>query len=462
MRSPLPLTLLVVLAAALLSTAGAMAAPPQPTNVVPVTFHTSPAGAKVFILRSGRDKVEGREDEGYLHAIGLSGQPILMDPAMFDDPGGGSVRLNLRFKLDEHASEDVIIDRDVLSSGRWPARGSFRLEPTTFNARVRDLFASWGLLIGLGLMGGIGAGVALWLRERARRAATDRAAQLEVYQATSPDDSWIGAKLGRYRLVSRLGRGGMATVYRAVPDDTLDERDAVAVKVVNVGDDGLDDTFRARFRREVRVSTMMSHPNIVRVIDWGADEPLFIVMELLKGKTLGDLRRRHGGKMAPAACVDVVRPLFEAIQYAHDKGVVHRDLKPDNIMLTENGTLKVMDFGIARTHNMSMALTADGNTLGTPDYMAPEQVQGFAETASDQYALGVITYELLCGRRPHESGELMSMLLARVTKNAIPLTEFDPRLGRVEMALMRMLEINPADRYPSVREAFDALERAVG
>jgi eukaryotic-like serine/threonine-protein kinase len=254
---------------------------------------------------------------------------------------------------------------------------------------------------------------------------------------------------GRYRLERQLGRGGMGTVHLA-HDLELDR--PVAVKLLAESLAG-DEAFRKRFLREARVAAQLSHPNVVAVYDAGetGDGLPYIVMEYVAGTTLegrGPLPPREAAGLALQAC--------QGLAHAHEHGLVHRDVKPHNLLLRSDGTLKVADFGIARAAEAT-ALTQVGTVLGTAAYLAPEQAAGGPVTpATDVYALGAVLYELLTGRPPYEPASLAD--LAERPEIA-PVSELAPEVSReVEDAVMRALARNPDYRQPSA----DELARELG
>jgi serine/threonine protein kinase len=202
---------------------------------------------------------------------------------------------------------------------------------------------------------------------------------------------------GRYRVISRLGSGGMADVYLA--QDQLLGRD-VAVKVLH-HHFAEDQEFVERFRREASSAAALSHPNIVAIFDRGEwNGTYYIAMEYVAGRTLKTIVREHGA-LDPATAIEIVVQILRAARFAHRRGVIHRDLKPHNVILDEEGRARVTDFGIARAGASDMTLT--GSIMGTAQYLSPEQAQGLAVTgASDLYSIGVILYELLTGVVPFE------------------------------------------------------------
>jgi serine/threonine protein kinase len=263
---------------------------------------------------------------------------------------------------------------------------------------------------------------------------------------------------GRYRIEGRLGAGGMSTVFRA--HDTVLER-AVAVKLLaeHLAE---DEAFVARFRREALAAARLQHPNIVQVFDSGQDPDSgrhYIVMEFVEGPSCADLLRQH--RMFDAEdTVRIVRDACHGLDYAHRAGVIHRDVKPGNLLVaSETGTTKLADFGIAKAAEQTR-ITQVGSVLGTAAYLSPEQAAGEETgTASDIYSLGVCTYQFLAGRLPHEYGSLTELALKQQQEDVVPITNFrqdvTPELDR---AVRASLERDPARRYSTALDMASALE----
>jgi serine/threonine-protein kinase len=266
----------------------------------------------------------------------------------------------------------------------------------------------------------------------------------------------IKVSSGRYKIIKELGRGGMAIVYQA---EQTDQHRTVALKVLPP-QLMLDETFVRRFLHEARTASALDHPNIVPVYDFGEQEgTYYIAMRFVNGEALSArLAREH--KMPLAETIRVLQPIADALDYAHARGIVHRDVKPANIMIEPDGTPVLMDFGIAKAADMTQ-LTRSGMMMGTPKYMAPEQVTGkSADARTDIYALGVVCYEMLAGRPPFE-GETPTILHAHAYETPPPLRTLNSDIPEIVAAVIeKALAKDPEERYQSPSTFIQDLEKA--
>jgi eukaryotic-like serine/threonine-protein kinase len=264
---------------------------------------------------------------------------------------------------------------------------------------------------------------------------------------------------GRYVLEELVGAGGMSSVYRA--HDQLLERD-VALKILH-SSYREDEEAVERFRREAQAVARLSHPNVVTVIDRGEEDGhQFIVFEYVDGATLKDHLAKRG-PLPPEEALAIAIEVGEALAYAHGHGIVHRDVKPQNVILNGSGSAKVTDFGIARSVDVEKDLTETGMVIGTGDYIAPEQASGQpVDARSDQYSLGVVLYELLTGEVPYPGDNAMAVAMRHLRDPVPSVRARRPGLSpRVDAIVARALAKKPRDRFPSVEAMAAALEAAL-
>ena len=267
----------------------------------------------------------------------------------------------------------------------------------------------------------------------------------------------------RYELGEVLGRGGMAEVRRG-RDRRLGR--VVAVKMLRV-DHSADATFQARFRREAQSAASLNHRNIVAVYDTGEDifdghRIPYIVMEYVEGKTLRELLREQA-RFTPERSVEIITSVLDALEYSHRAGIVHRDIKPGNVMITGTGDVKVMDFGIARSlADSGVTLTQTAAVVGTAQYISPEQARGEqADARSDLYATGCVLYEMLAGRPPFVGESLVSVAVSHVREMPTPPSALDPSIPRdIDAIVMKALAKDRLERYQSASEMRADLARA--
>jgi len=255
---------------------------------------------------------------------------------------------------------------------------------------------------------------------------------------------------GRYDIESELGAGGMGIVFKAY-DRTLD--DAVAIKVLRGDALAQDATLGDRFKQEIRLARKITHKNILRTHDFGEIDGLrYLSMEYVRGITLKHLLSQN--RLLPtAAGLRIARQICSGLAAAHAAGVIHRDIKPQNILIEPNGGVKIMDFGIARLSE-DKGMTATGVVVGTPDYISPEQARGVAlDQRTDVYSAGIVFYEIFSGTLPFEGESSLAVVLKHIQEAPPPIESknaaIDPKIGRI---VMKSIEKDPDRRYQSMTE----------
>lgn len=265
----------------------------------------------------------------------------------------------------------------------------------------------------------------------------------------------VGKNLGNYKIIGKLGQGGMATVYKA---HELSLNRMVALKVLSP-QLSEDKAYIKRFLREAQAAAQLNHPNIVQIYVIGEEQGVhYFAMEYIKGKSLADIRQEEG-VLKPEDAVPIIRQVAEALAEAHKAGLVHRDIKPSNIMIDAAGRPKVTDFGIAYVSYANTKLTRDGSIIGTPEYLSPEQCEGkTVDQRSDIYSLGVTLYELLSGKTPYEADTPVSMLMKIVKGEFPPLREVNPNVPESLQAIVdKMMLKDVKQRYQRMEEVIKDL-----
>ncbi len=257
-------------------------------------------------------------------------------------------------------------------------------------------------------------------------------------------------KIGRYKVLDRVGKGGMGVLYRGI-DPVLDREVAIKVMLMDFSDDA--EQMRPRFYREARASAKLQHPNIVTVFEFAEEENTpFIVMEFLRGTSLAQ-RVNSPVPLTVVEKIGIVAQLCSALGYAHEQGVIHRDVKPANVFLLNDGSVKLLDFGIAKV--TSSTLTREGDVLGSASYMSPEQVSGSeaVDGRSDIFSAGVLLYELLSGKKPFHAEQPTGIIMKILQEDPPPLDQVVPGLpAQLVAAVHKALAKKPADRYATAGE----------
>src|SRR6266481_1654585 len=261
--------------------------------------------------------------------------------------------------------------------------------------------------------------------------------------------------VGRYEIIGELGRGAMGVVYKA-KDPTIGR--TVALKTMRLDVHGLDaGELVRRFKNEARAAGLLNHPNIVTIYDAGEHDGIFyIAMEFIEGTTLHELLQQKRILEAEEA-IQLSREICKGLDYAHSHGIVHRDVKPGNIMITARGAVKIMDFGIAKAGG---SMTSTGQVLGTPNYMAPEQVKGRGlDGRSDLFSFGVVLYEMLTGEKPFVGQNVTTIIYKIVNENPIPPRDLDATIHPGLSAIaVKALAKSPDERYQSGAQLVRDLE----
>lgn len=437
----------------------------------------NPPPGSVSLLVSPRDTgvyrqgaLSEKTSESFL---GLADAPLLRESLLDRD---GSTPSRLVLKLRREGFHEMTLELETqnqvlafLSKPIWPHEGALRLEPGSLGAQVEVWMKERRLpLAGLTLIAVLG-----FFLIQAKARAARRADLLEKCKANAGQDPYLGTTLKEFLIVELLGRGSFGMVYRAIPESRAGDKNAddyaVAIKVST----NLDPKAVQRFYQELDIARQVEHPNIVRIFDKGltANDSPFLVMELLRGMSLTHftIQDNDAGEskylaLEPVQVAQLLEPVVVGLQHAHDKGVVHRDLNPNNIMVLEEGQTKILDFGLSKLlANKGLTMTQDGGA-GTLKYLPYEQIVGFGkvDARADQFSLGCMMYHMLSGCHPFgdEPFEVLSKVSQR--QPARPLSDAAPGLAAETAAVVdRMLSHDPDHRYETVRDAFAAFKASL-
>lgn len=407
---------------------------PEVAPQVSVRIQSQPTGAGIYLANSSQGKGQ---------YLGLTGTNVTIEKATLEQS-------NVFLRLEKDGYEPLtlaMLAGEFIDGAQLPGDGPARLYQTW-----GGWFKQWGLF----LVVGVGAllGTAVLLVKRFRKKA---------YQAPRPDP--VGAPNQHeaalrdqgYELMGELGRGGMAVVFEARRQGS----DApLALKLLH-REVGLDSDAINRMRREIKVMRELQHPTIVPLYDFGdVNGQYFLVMEKVDGQSLK--KRLTEGRLSQEEATRFIHMLLQGVTYAHNKDIVHRDLKPDNVMMRPDGRLQILDFGISRSTTANTFETMDNSVLGTPAYMAPERFSGVANKASDQYALGLIFYELLCGVAPVPNDIDIAQIITKQLFEVPPEpSTVDADVAKsMDFLVMTMIAKDPVKRFPTMDAALEQFYRA--
>lgn len=432
---------------------GALELLPDQNRIARVVFRTEPAGARILQHNSGKEPA----------FIGLTGKPVTVQVDLT------SKGTQFTFEMEGYDPLPQTILTSRLQDGMmWPPRGRLQLTPNSRWVAARTFFLKdQGLALRLTLIFLILFGTVLaWLlrRDRSLRRAVQRIeADYQQHQngtgpfltanATVRDLAALG-----YTVEGELGRGGMSVVYDVVKTG---DPHHLALKLLNKETSQDTDAIR-RMRREIKILRELHHPSIVPLYDFGElNGHYYLVMEKVDGESLR--QRLERGSLTCQEALSICLALTEGMAYAHERGVIHRDLKPENVMLRSDGRVQILDFGISRSTTSNTFVTMDDTVLGTPIYMAPERFAGEADQSSDQYALGLMFYELLTGQHPVGLNADIAMILHKqLYEKPRPLRDLRPEIpAEAEFAVMTMLEKSPSNRFPTLEVALKELRKAL-
>ena len=401
-----------------------------------IQLKTEPTGADVYLMTSS--------SQGEGKFLGTSDQELPIERSFL--AGRGSLDLKIRkdgfHEVIYNMKTLAIVDGAKLPVGepvRLPSKGgvvSFKV-------------------VGSGLL--LSVVMALGFR-RFRASAGNSSSNSPQEGSLVSMDPMVGLTICGYKIQKLVAKGGMGSLYIADSADTKGLQ--AAVKVVDLH--GRDADMRERFFRELAVASKLHHPSVVRTWDYAMLEDRFlaIVMEWLPGAPLSE--KMKGNVLHPKDCLQLLTPVFEGLDFLHGQGIAHRDIKPDNIFVLPNDECKIIDFGLAKDSKQD-SLTQTGMLLGTPRYMAPETVKGGDGVfgAADQYALGLIIYEMVTGRAPFSADEGMQLLLQHMEKDPTLACKVNAKVpeGFADV-IGRMIHRDPSQRFPTMSEALGALRGA--
>jgi len=367
--------------------------------------------------------------------LGRSGKPVTLDWSR----AKGTLQLEL--SLDNHKPVVRSLSYREISQGVYPEDGALQLPADGLVTRLSDFIKYktsafvTTILLGVSVLGAV-------------------ALKLKNSKESAPK----AQKLGRYTLLTKVGQGATAEVFKAISEEDPGSL-PVAIKLMK-DSETLDGQSKERFQQEIKVSLSLDHPNLVKVYDWGEsdDGRLYLATEFLDGVTLRELMSAQ--PVDVARICEILQSLGGALEYLHRQGLVHRDVKPDNVFLTKKSNIKLMDLGITKGDDTA-PLTRAGTAMGTPHYMAPEQARGVAVPASDQYSVGVMTFELLTGTRPYKGLDGLEILQKHLNSPIPCVSEYKDLGPLVDDVVRQAMAKNSESRFSDIGSCVNALVRAL-
>lgn len=400
-------------------------------RIVRVIFHCNPENAVV----------EALNEELQWERLGTADRAIAFNSMKYD---------NFRFSAEGYEPREEVIQSRNFHRGAYPLGGKIELVPTLLTRAKRAALYLLGFTL-------LAAPLVAFVRrlKQEKNLAQERLAELQELQAEAmiTKDTVLGQRLGNYLLTAFLGKGGMAVVYKATDGPAPRTGNVVAVKVLSALE---DEQTVERFRREVQICRKLIHPNIVALHDWGEEAGLiYLALELVEGGSLEDWMKRE---LSLEESLRIFDEILAGMEFAHQQGVTHRDLKPDNILMTTSGKPKVADFGLAKSLAIK-TVTVTGAVMGTPGYMSPDQIQGHDPSPSmDQYSLGVMGFQLFTGRLPFEAQDMMALITKHLLEPVPSPLSVRPDLPpELSIILQRMLAKEPLERFADLTAVRSAL-----
>lgn len=383
-----------------------------------------------LLVRSYPPEAKMRDQFG--NDLGRTGRPTTIDWSR--DKGS----LQLQLSKEGHRSVTRTLSFREIDHGVYPEDGEVRLPALSFAVTIKDTLLYRKKAVGLSLLV-LSTVLGVMISRLKKRDGVARKSE----------------RVGDYQILEQIGHGSTADVFRAA---SVNDPESLPVALKLMKDTpSLDGQSGERFRQEIKTSLGLKHTNLVKIYDWGEHQNgrLYLVTELLEGRTLRQELSKKEETNLTLVC-DVLRALGGSLDYLHGRGLVHRDIKPENVFLTNRGEIKLMDLGLTKGDDIA-PMTAVGTAMGTPHYMAPEQIRGKAVPASDQYSLGVLAFEMLTGTRPYRGEDGLKILNQHLTDPVPRVSQFRNLGPMVDDAVAMAMDKNAESRFEDVQRMVDSL-----